>query len=653
MNKLKKIKLFLIALIAIFTIVACEKDLYDGAIQQEKQINIKPISLEKFNSKMRQMKNKPEIVRFMVSSKNSSLLSRTESTSEFEIITDDIKEITQANYTSYTLFLKTPDTTNNIYNITIEEIEGHSSFFITKYIPTTYWQENKELPFEGEIITFRESNTNSSGANTLQEYLDLINGELYAAGGGGGGISGTGNSTSTSYPYDCNGIVYETTIVTEIKCGCGHNWQDLLTGVCDGCRDYLPTYPSLSTTTTYQCIPISSNPSGTGNTSGGNTLGGGGSGSGTGTGSGGTSTGAVTGSITTIVDPTEECNAPRGDLNNDCILDEDESNFVTFLDNHTPEERQLINGNNNTKMNIFNYLVNQNWSNESKIFVTQFIQNSILSGLNLDFEKSLKSPANIDFSEIDKTTPEGQKLDCIYQKLMQSASFKNLVNNTFGVSDKINLKFEIVQNLSHTQPNGTITYPNGTSQLNTNVAFGVTYYNNTIKLSGNKLLSTTANKSNFEIAKTIIHEIIHAYLNIKRKGCNAASIPEVNSHLFPELISSFYTAGCSIDLNNTDQSEHAFMFDHMIPAFQIIFAEIRDLLTSQLSIQNAESSVLIDFNGNTINETFNWNNFYRYFAMNGLNNNNAFNDAITQNPSELSKYQGYISIGNSFSKNCQ
>ncbi len=373
MKKLKKIKLFLLAIIAIFVIVACDKDLYEEAINQDKEINIKQISLEKFNSKMRQMKNKPEIERFMVSSRNGSALSRTESTSEFEIITDDIKEITQGDYTSYTMYLKTPDTTNNIYNITIEEIDGNSSFFITKYIPKTYWLENKNLPFDGEIITYRESNTNSSGANTLQEYLDLIYGELYAAGGGGGGISGTGNSTSTSYPYDCNGIVYETTIVTEIKCGCGHNWQDLLTGVCDGCRDYLPTYPSLSTTTTYQCIPISSNPSGSGDTSGGNTLGGGGSGSGTGTGSGGTSTGAVTGSITTIVDPTEECNAPRGDLNNDCMLDENEANFVTFLDNLTPEERRLVNGDNNTKMNVFNYLVNQNWSNESEQFVNELL----------------------------------------------------------------------------------------------------------------------------------------------------------------------------------------------------------------------------------------------------------------------------------------
>ena len=39
--------------------------------------------------------------------------------------------------------------------------------------------------------------------------------------------------------------------------------------------------------------------------------------------------------------------------------------------------------------------------------------------------------------------------------------------------------------------------------------------------------------------------------------------------------------------------------------------------------------------------------------MNGLNNNNAYNDAIAQNASELSKYQGYIIAGNSFSKNCQ
>ena len=381
MNKLKKIKLFLLAIIAIFTIVACDKDLYEEAINQDKEINIKQISLEKFNSKMRQMKNKPEIERFMVSSRNGSALSRTESTSEFEIITDDIKEITQGDYTSYTMYLKTPDTTNNIYNITIEEIDGNSSFFITKYIPKTYWLENKNLPFDGEIITYRESNTNSSGANTLQEYLDLIYGELYAGGAGGGGslsLTGTSGGTSWSsglggspiYPQNCNGTVKTDYILEPKKCSLNRHWPWQTCSLDDGAQPYYELTPY------YTCVPNTpsgGNTSGSGDTSGGNTLGGGGSGSGTGTGSGGTNTGAVTGSITTIVDPTEECNAPRGDLNNDCMLDENEANFVTFLDNLTPEERRLVNGDNNLKMNFFNYLKGQSWSNESKLFAQELI----------------------------------------------------------------------------------------------------------------------------------------------------------------------------------------------------------------------------------------------------------------------------------------
>ena len=50
-------------------------------------------------------------------------------------------------------------------------------------------------------------------------------------------------------------------------------------------------------------------------------------------------------------------------------------------------------------------------------FVTQLIDETIETGLVFDIEKSYKSPANIDFSEIDKTTPEGQKLDCVYKKI--------------------------------------------------------------------------------------------------------------------------------------------------------------------------------------------------------------------------------------------
>lgn len=306
----KKIDLFskFVALVTIVALIySCEKDLYEDAINYDKQINIKQISLDKFNSKMRQMKNKPDIERFMVSSKNSSVLSRTENTSEFKIITDDIKEITQGDYTSYTMYVKTSDTTNNIYNITIEEVDGYTTFFITKYIPNTNWLENKDQPFDGEVITFREPNTNSDGTVSLQEYMELIGDDLYAAGGGGGNsTSGFGNNLgpSTIYPSDCNGEVHTTVVVEALMCSDNVHWP-WSPGTC-----YADRKARISTRTYYECIPNiggnpydSGNPSGSGDTSGGNTLGGGSSGAGTGT-SSGTSTGSITGSITTIVDET-------------------------------------------------------------------------------------------------------------------------------------------------------------------------------------------------------------------------------------------------------------------------------------------------------------------------------------------------------------
>ena len=332
-HNLKKITLLFITLILLGS---CEKDLYDDLINQNsnKAISIKPISLEKFHEKLMKMKNKPEIERFMISTKNSSRQNRTGSTSEFEIITDEIKEITQGDYTSYTMYIITPDTTSNIYNITIEEIDGYSSFFITKYTPSTYWLENKDQPFDGNITTYRLAPSNTGGTNTLQEFLEMIGGELYS-----GGFSGGGSSSSTTYPYSCNGIVYQTTIVTETKCGCGHNWQDLLTGACTGCELYLPKFPSLSTTVTYQCIPISDS-SGTGSSSGGNTLGGGSSGAGTGSSSGTTST--SNNSITTIID--EPTNTPRKkpctSLNE--ALDTDKQNLNHYINDLVTKHQQSV-----------------------------------------------------------------------------------------------------------------------------------------------------------------------------------------------------------------------------------------------------------------------------------------------------------------------
>jgi|GEM_PF-4565146 len=81
---------------------------------------------------------------------------------------------------------------------------------------------------------------------------------------------------------------------------------------------------------------------------------------------------------------------------------------------------------------------------QAREFVLEFLLNSVESGLNLDFEKSLNSPANIDFSAIDQNTPEGQQFTWIYSKLMESDIFRQMFTETFQVSDpRINVKFEV------------------------------------------------------------------------------------------------------------------------------------------------------------------------------------------------------------------
>ena len=302
-SKTMKKKIYLFSKLVLFStlislIFSCEKDLYEDAIQQnhDKQINIKQISLEQFNSKLIQMKHKPEIEGFMVSSNSNSFQSRALSGSEFEIITDDIKEITQGDYTSYTMYVKTPDTTNSIYNITIEEVNDNTSVFLTKYEPSNNWTITSTRNFEGNIITYRISGITNDPVVLASLLTEAFEG-LQEGGNNGAGAGSGGSSTSNSYPYDCDGYVHSTTIITETKCGCGHDWQDFLSGDCTGCDGALPAFPNLSTNTVYECIPTNYNPTDGDTPNPGDTPGGG-------TNTGNNNTGDT--SLTTIVDPIEE-----------------------------------------------------------------------------------------------------------------------------------------------------------------------------------------------------------------------------------------------------------------------------------------------------------------------------------------------------------
>ncbi len=270
--------------------------------------------------------------------------------------------------------------------------------------------------------------------------------------------------------------------------------------------------------------------------------------------------------------------------------------------------------------------------------------------LNFDFNLSLLSPANIDFSEIDTTTPEGQKLDCIYKKLIQSPTFTNLFTNTFGgTQTKLNVKFEIAE---------TLSFPNaqGTCELNSTTTNGVTTYTNVIKIK-KEILQTTNGmglKSNILIAKVIIHELMHAYLSIKKVNCNSGSnLPYINNLELGELIQSFYqNFNCHIDVNGSPQSQHDFMYNFLIPSFQNIFSEIRDLLVSANDLNYIQGGITFEDVDLGIAENWDWNKFYKYITLNGLHNCESFTETTTNNPIENFLYQSYAQLENSFSKNC-
>src|SRR5690606_28300483 len=176
---------------------------------------------------------------------------RLEAGHGYVIYTDEIKEIRHGDYRSYTMYLQTPDTIkSNLYNFSIEEKGEETFLFVTKYRVANNWVEDSTLPFEGTISAYKVAipnieETSNLGAIELASWIDELE-----------GLSGNGGSTTTTaYPYDCDGYVHTSIVVTEINCGCGHNWLEYMAGICIGSTCGLPIYPSKKTEYFYTCLP--------------------------------------------------------------------------------------------------------------------------------------------------------------------------------------------------------------------------------------------------------------------------------------------------------------------------------------------------------------------------------------------------------------
>lgn len=607
-------------------------------------IKTKQINYSDFSRKTQYVKNKPDISPMISENQMARLAADT---SDYVIYSDRIIETIFNDYTSYTMLLKTPNTTKNVYyNIVLEVRNNTTEVLILKYTKT----ESGVL--EETITAFRspvDDTPPSGGSIELKEFIDGFD-NLGGGGSGGtstsgsGGMPWTGLGGSPIYPSNCNGTVTTTYVLEPKFCA---SQQHLPGQTCEYLNPNYPQYnpsngPYYELVPYYSCVPNPS--SGTTNppTSGGGNIGG-----------GGNSPDPVEDtSITAMIQPVECTGQLEGDLDGDCKLSTYESCLlyisVHFVASLTDVQKAWWNNkaNSSIKSQIENYIFDNGCGNTgSQQFAQEIIEQMRLNPeLKLDISASAKSPANIDISLVQGTSEAEKKFRCIYEKLTQSPSFKNLFTDTFGTSNRINVKFEIVENLTFTNPDGSISYPNATCQMssvNNN-------YNNTIKISTNIL---EGQRSNIEIAKTILHECIHAYLNIKKINCNnGTTIPQINNKLFPELLSSFYQDNCFIDVNGVNQGEHTFMFDYMIPVFQQVLGEVKNLIIPQSHIQIAEEGEYVNNLGSNL--TWDWNDFYKYLSVNGLTNTQSFIDEIESNPNKLYLFNFYNIKANQFSKTC-
>ena len=288
-------------------------------------------------------------------------------------------------------------------------------------------------------------------------------------------------------------------------------------------------------------------------------------------------------------------------------------------------------------------LVLTEYSQEAVEFVKQLIQNSIKTGLHFDIKKSSKSPANVDVTAIDSTTTEGRIFNCIFDKLSKSPKFKNLYNAIFNDTDKINVKFEIA-NLNSTTKGGDTqaiyTY-NSNNQI-----IGI---KNRIRINSYIL----NNNSTLYVANAIIHEMLHAYLNVQQIGFGTDIYNLNNYNTLGDILVENANGTINITTNGATTNSHAFMFDYMIPAFTAIYNEILNELTTQNDL---------DYNSDVsmpgTNTLFNVNDMLYYLSTGGLDkdkngiNNSNYQTEIGNFPDKVDDRAEYITKVKNFIKKC-
>lgn len=303
--------------------------------------------------------------------------------------------------------------------------------------------------------------------------------------------------------------------------------------------------------------------------------------------------------------------------------------------------------------------LNNNFSQDSLDFALELLE--IMEGnpdFNPDFDLSFKSPFNIDLTQVtpDNNEPEKERFIEVYEAVTESSMFKNMIQQTFDENERLNVKFEIIENLSSSNTNDpahgkAILHMGTLNETEGNEAVDITIQINKNSLVGSNSVSKIA------IAKTIMHEFIHAYIYIKLINANlGASLEDLNNNDLAESLNEYNVA---LD-GNSATTQHEFMFDKMVPILSNNLAQILDLLVPE-NHQAAAEGTIFDYDVSVKDprdESFevattlpgnpwDWQEFYYFFSLGGLQNTDAFYNSIwlSENHVLYGLYKEYLNVG--------
>jgi hypothetical protein len=240
-----------------------------------------------------------------------------------------------------------------------------------------------------------------------------------------------------------------------------------------------------------------------------------------------------------------------------------------------------------------------------------------------NFKYSLKSPCNVDLSSIleNPTLPENEKFKTLYDALTASPTFQKFFIAIFKNSTRFNVKFEIADHV----------YDSTNKEVNATTSQDPLTKNIIIKVSRQILIAgTTKSQTKIENAKTILHECIHAYLMIKLAN------PTVGMDI-TGIINKMYP---------TINEQHDFMYTKMIPIMQKVLGEIRDLVTYPAGRTEVEE---LNMSGNSgVNIPWNWNEYYKFISVKGLEETTCFIQDYPNPSNELDFLNRYVTRGHTW-----